>query len=117
MRVGLRKDGFASLATTGQGRVHQPPTVVQTVAMRVGEASRLFINAAALGGGRLVVSVVDAASGEVVVGRGASVCTPMIGDQKSATVAWAGGGMVAPGKLALRFEMTGQVDLFSFWMG
>ena len=116
VRVELRQDGFASLSTTNQGQnLHQwaASATFETVQMKVSAPSRLYVNAHAVSGGKLVVSVLDVA-GAVVQEEGAAPSAPLIGDHHS----WRalGGATVAAGIISLRFEASGEVDIYSFWL-
>ena len=81
--------------------------------MKVSAPSRLYVNAHAVSGGKLVVSVLDVA-GAVVQEEGAAPSAPLIGDHHS----WRalGGATVAAGIISLRFEASGEVDIYSFWL-
>lgn len=120
VRVQLRQDGFASLSTsTSRGRTtHQQwaasATVVTTVQMKVSVPSQLYVNAQALSGGKLAVSVLDASGAAVVDSATTPSSAPLIGDHHS----WRAeaGAIIAPGTISLRFEISGQVDIYSFWL-
>lgn len=86
--------------------------------MRVAGTSRLYVNARALSGGMLSVSVsvlddaaAAAASASAAAQAAAAERAPLIGDHR----AWQG-PTIAGGTVSLRFELAGQVDLFSFWL-
>eukprot|EP01047_Picozoa_sp_COSAG01_P023670 COSAG01_NODE_1440_length_10297_cov_8.117572_6_plen_92_part_00 len=84
--------------------------------MRVAGTSRLYVNARALSGGMLSVSVsvlddAAAAAASASAQAAAAERAPLIGDHR----AWQG-PTIAGGTVSLRFELAGQVDLFSFWL-
>jgi surface antigen len=90
--------------------------VIETVPMRVAGTSRLYVNARALSGGMLSVSVsvlddAAAAAASASAQAAAAERAPLIGDHR----AWQG-PTIAGGTVSLRFELAGQVDLFSFWL-
>ena len=50
-------------------------------------------------------------------GRGSADCIPLVGDHRHATIAWRSGNTIEAGTVSLRFELSGQVELYSFWFG
>lgn len=105
----LRRDGFASMdAKERAGTLTTRPVKFN--------GSRLFVNAAPVGG-ELRVEVLDA-QGKVVPGFSREECVPVTDDHTLQAVAWKGGSDLAAlrGKpVTFRFHLT-KGSLYAFWV-
>ena len=98
----LRRDGFASMRSTGHGFL--------TTRRFLRPGKYLFVNAAA---GGLRAEVFDS-SGQKLPGFSAEECLPFSGDSCCMRLCWKNRETLPEGELKLRFTLT-DGDLYSFW--
>ena len=118
----MRQHGFVSLAHSGGEPGIILTTPIPASSYREGDVRINYRNTSSAGG-TIRVAVLETGSDRATItgtqqGRAVEDCEPMRGDDLNRSVAWSTGDRVLPvssnASLVLKFELTGDVELFSF---